>query len=203
MYDAVVIGSGFGGMAAGLHLAESGARVHLLEAVNYPGGCASTFERKGYRFEAGATLFSGFAEGQLFDSWINRHNLAVQFEAITPLIQFKSGDTLLLIQNDRKLLIEQFKQLPNAPTEALDSFFSLQHKVSNILWPIFDDPYRLPPFSSNGLLWHLKRSFRYPMLLSLMGKPLKQILAQHNLLGFTPFLDYCNALSQITLQTSN
>ena len=44
--------------------AESGAQTLLLEAVKYPGGCASTFQRKGYHFEAGATLFSGFAEGQ-------------------------------------------------------------------------------------------------------------------------------------------
>ena len=49
MYDAVIIGSGFGGMAAGLQLAEAGAEVLLLEAVKYPGGCASTFEKKGSR----------------------------------------------------------------------------------------------------------------------------------------------------------
>ena len=202
MYDAVIIGSGFGGMSTALHLAESGAHVLLLEAVNYPGGCASTFERNGYRFESGATLFSGFGEGQLFNSWMKNHNLPVTFEAINPLIRFKSNETELLIKNDRKELIEQFKNLPNAPKSNLDSFFRLQQNIADILWPIFDDPYRLPPFSTDGILWHIKRSFRYPTLLGLMGKTLKHVLERHKLFNFTPLVDYCNALSQITLQTS-
>ena len=58
-YDAIVIGAGFGGLGAALTLAESGLKVGLLEALNYPGGCASTFKRRGYAFESGATLFSG------------------------------------------------------------------------------------------------------------------------------------------------
>ena len=64
--DILVIGAGFGGLATALKLSELGAQVVLCEALTYPGGCASTFERDGYRFEAGATLFSGFGENQLF-----------------------------------------------------------------------------------------------------------------------------------------
>ncbi|HND32895.1 MAG TPA: FAD-dependent oxidoreductase, partial [Myxococcota bacterium] len=36
--DVIVIGAGFGGLAAALSLAERGARVTLLEALTYPGG---------------------------------------------------------------------------------------------------------------------------------------------------------------------
>ena len=62
-YDVAVIGAGFGGLGAALKLSEAGLRVGLVEALNSPGGCASTFKRRGYAFESGATLFSGFAEG--------------------------------------------------------------------------------------------------------------------------------------------
>ena len=58
----LVIGSGFGGLGAALTLAEAGKQVLLCERLNYPGGCAATFQRKGIAFEAGATLFSGFGE---------------------------------------------------------------------------------------------------------------------------------------------
>ena len=65
-FDSIVVGAGFGGLGAALQLAEGGQKVLLLEALKYGGGCAATFKRGDYRFEAGATLFSGFSEGQLF-----------------------------------------------------------------------------------------------------------------------------------------
>ena len=65
-YDAIIIGAGFGGIGTALSLAEKGFKVALFEFLRYPGGCAGTFTRRGYRFEAGATLSSGFADQQLF-----------------------------------------------------------------------------------------------------------------------------------------
>ncbi len=53
-YDAVVIGSGNAGMSAALTLAHSGKKVLVLEQHNLPGGCASSFVRG--RFEFDATL---------------------------------------------------------------------------------------------------------------------------------------------------
>ena len=56
--DTLVIGSGFGGLSAALTLAEQGVEVLLVESLKYPGGCASTFTKQGYAFEAGATLLT-------------------------------------------------------------------------------------------------------------------------------------------------
>ena len=44
-------------------LARAGLEVTVLEAQVYPGGCASTYLHKGYRFESGATLAGGFYPG--------------------------------------------------------------------------------------------------------------------------------------------
>src|SRR5688500_16914956 len=60
-YDAVVIGAGIGGLVAAALLAKRGYRLLVLEHHTAPGGSASCFERKGYRFDVGASLFYGLA----------------------------------------------------------------------------------------------------------------------------------------------
>ncbi len=55
-YDVVVIGAGLGGLSAGALLAKQGRRVLVLEQSTAIGGCCSTFERKGYRFDVGASI---------------------------------------------------------------------------------------------------------------------------------------------------
>jgi phytoene dehydrogenase-like protein len=59
----LIIGAGIGGLATAAVLSKSGLDVTVLEAQTYPGGCASTFFHKGYRFDAGATLAAGFYPG--------------------------------------------------------------------------------------------------------------------------------------------
>jgi len=55
-YDVIVIGGGLGGLSAGALLAKQGRRVLLLEQSERIGGCCSTFERDGYRFDVGASI---------------------------------------------------------------------------------------------------------------------------------------------------
>jgi phytoene desaturase len=55
---AVVIGSGFGGLAAAVRLRMKGYRVTLLEALDQPGGRARVFRRDGFTFDAGPTVIT-------------------------------------------------------------------------------------------------------------------------------------------------
>ncbi|MCC5816689.1 MAG: FAD-dependent oxidoreductase, partial [Leptospira sp.] len=51
-------------------LAKKGDRVLVLEKANEPGGCASSYTKDGYRFEAGATTLVGWQEGlPLYELW--------------------------------------------------------------------------------------------------------------------------------------
>ena len=54
----IVIGSGVAGMAAAIRLAVQGYEVHVFEKNNYPGGKLSAFEKDGYLFDAGPSLFT-------------------------------------------------------------------------------------------------------------------------------------------------
>ncbi|KAI5661663.1 hypothetical protein M9H77_20986 [Catharanthus roseus] len=58
--DVVVIGSGIGGLCCGGLLARYEQDVLVLESHDLPGGAAHSFEIKGYKFDSGPSLFSGF-----------------------------------------------------------------------------------------------------------------------------------------------
>ncbi len=55
---AVVIGAGFGGLAAAIQLGARGYRVTVLEKLNAPGGRASVFRQDGFTFDAGPTILT-------------------------------------------------------------------------------------------------------------------------------------------------
>ena len=54
----IVIGSGIAGLAAAIRLAKKGEIVTVLEANPYPGGKLTEIQLKGYRFDAGPSLFT-------------------------------------------------------------------------------------------------------------------------------------------------
>lgn len=71
-YDVAVVGAGIGGLTAAALLARAGIRVLLLEAIHYPGGCASSYRKADAVFDVGATTFSGVAPGQPLDDLFRR-----------------------------------------------------------------------------------------------------------------------------------
>lgn len=55
---AIVIGSGFGGLAAAIRLGAKGYHVTILEKLDAPGGRAYVFEQDGFVFDAGPTIIT-------------------------------------------------------------------------------------------------------------------------------------------------
>ena len=53
---AIVIGSGFGGLAAAIRLGARGYRVTVLERLDAPGGRAYVHRQDGFTFDAGPTI---------------------------------------------------------------------------------------------------------------------------------------------------
>lgn len=62
-WDAIVIGSGMGGMTAAAALSKLGNRVLLLEQYQTLGGLTHSFSRNGFTWDAGIHYLSGIAPG--------------------------------------------------------------------------------------------------------------------------------------------
>lgn len=59
----IVVGAGIGGLTAAALLAHRGYSVLVLDQAIVPGGCASTFKRRGFTFDVGATQVAGLEPG--------------------------------------------------------------------------------------------------------------------------------------------
>jgi C-3',4' desaturase CrtD len=78
----VVIGAGIGGLTAAALLAQSGYRVIVLEQSSVVGGCASTFRRRGFTFDVGATQVAGLEPGGIHQRLFDQ--LAIPLPEATP-----------------------------------------------------------------------------------------------------------------------
>jgi phytoene desaturase len=93
---AVVIGSGFGGLAAAIRLGARGWRVTVLERLDRPGGRARAHRQDGFTFDAGPTIVTA---PQLFaELWaLCGRDMAedVELRSLTPFytLRFDDGTT--------------------------------------------------------------------------------------------------------------
>ena len=62
-----VIGAGIGGLTAAALLAKRGYAVIVYDLAIVAGGCASTFKRRGFTFDVGATQVAGLEAGGIHD----------------------------------------------------------------------------------------------------------------------------------------
>ncbi|XP_009797222.1 prolycopene isomerase, chloroplastic isoform X1 [Nicotiana tabacum] len=60
--DAIIIGSGIGGLVAATQLAVKGAKVLVLEKYVIPGGSSGFYQRDGYTFDVGSSVMFGFSD---------------------------------------------------------------------------------------------------------------------------------------------
>lgn len=63
-YDAIIIGSGLGGLACATLLAKAGQRVLVLERQSQIGGCMQSYKRHGLEYDTGLHYIGGLDEGQ-------------------------------------------------------------------------------------------------------------------------------------------
>ncbi len=90
---AVVIGAGFGGIAAALRLRAKGYRVTVIDRCSAIGGRAQVFERDGYRHDAGPTVITApFLFEELFALFGERFSDHVQLVPMKPWYRFRFAD---------------------------------------------------------------------------------------------------------------
>ena len=91
---ALVIGAGFGGIAAALRLRAKGYDVSLIDRCAGLGGRAQVFERDGYKHDAGPTVITApFLFEELFALFGERFQDHVQLVPLTPWYRFHFSDS--------------------------------------------------------------------------------------------------------------
>jgi phytoene desaturase len=93
---AVVIGSGFGGLAAAVRLGARGYRVTVLEKLDAPGGRAYVHRQDGFTFDAGPTIVTApFLFEELWALCGRRLSDDVDLRPVSPFyrIRFEDGSS--------------------------------------------------------------------------------------------------------------
>jgi phytoene desaturase len=140
---AIVVGAGFGGIAAALRLTAKGYRVTLVERGDRLGGRAQVFEKDGFRHDAGPTVITApFLFDELFQLFGKKREDYVNFVPLTPWYRFyyqdgttfdyggtveetlaeiakfepdDAGGYLKLVEHSRRLFDKGFTELADAP----------------------------------------------------------------------------------------
>jgi C-3',4' desaturase CrtD len=161
----VVIGAGIGGLTAGALLARRGYPVLVLDQALVPGGCASTFKRRGFTFDVGATQVAGLEPGgihkRIFDE------LEIDLPAATfcdpACAVFLPGETepINVWRNPEKWAAERQRQFPGS-----EPFWQLMATLFNASWKFQGRDPVLPPRNLWDL-WQLASSVRPDTLITL------------------------------------
>ncbi|WP_428236723.1 phytoene desaturase family protein [Gracilimonas sp.] len=134
-YDVIIAGSGMGGMSAGAMLANAGFKVLILEKANAPGGCSSSYFRKGYVFESGATTLIGFDENQPLWKLEKETGIQIPREEITPSMSvWLDGEQLTRYKDREQWIQECVRVFGNANGQR--GFWKEALAVSDLVWKV-------------------------------------------------------------------
>lgn len=165
MAQAIVIGAGIGGLTAAALLAQAGYETLVLEQAQIPGGCASTFQRRGFTFDVGATQVAGLEPGGIHHRIFAQ--LGIELPPATPCdpacVVFLPGETEpIRVWRDRlQWQEERSRQFPGS-----ERFWQLMDQLFAISWRFQQRDPVLPPCN----LWdwgRLTQALRPDTLLTL------------------------------------
>ncbi|MCB0369926.1 MAG: phytoene desaturase, partial [Bdellovibrionales bacterium] len=131
MNKAIVIGSGFGGLASAVHLLKKGYEVTLLEARSEFGGRASVFKKAGFTFDAGPTVITApYLINDLFNSLQEDPKNYFELMAIDPFYRIIFNDKSVFdYVGEQDRIIDNIKQL--SPKD-VDGFVKLSSHAEKI-----------------------------------------------------------------------
>ena len=171
-YDVIIIGSGVGGLTAGVTLQtlKPELKTLILEQHNAPGGYISGFKRKGYYFDSGAEGLVFAGEKQNFRKAIDGLGIKIEYLPIDPLEVLHYKDkTISMYPDPDKYQQELVRNFPDSEQDII-KFFEIISAVQKEFESSVKEGLN-PTFKE-----YLKIAFRGPTLRKLSLKSYKKFL---------------------------
>lgn len=198
-YDAVIIGSGMGGLCSAYILAREGMKVCVLEKNRQIGGSLQIYSRDKTVFETGVHYIGGLDEGQNLNSYFKYFELMKDLklhkldEDGFDIISFKGDDKKYPHAQGYDNFIERLAEIFPHEREALKLYISKVKEVCQA-FPLFNLSAEKKDFTK---AWHLEIDSK-SVINSIFSDPkLQKVISGSNMLyaglaGKTPF--YVHAL---------
>ncbi|KAM9474187.1 all-trans-retinol 13,14-reductase [Salvelinus alpinus] len=138
--DAIVIGSGIGGLGLAVLLAKVGKRVLVLEQHDRAGGCCHTFTEKGFEFDVGIHYIGNLLEHKPFRCMLDQlTNGQLQWEPLdNPFDQVVLGPPenrrIYPIYSGRNRFPDELKKFFPGEEAAIDEYMRLVKKAGRNVW---------------------------------------------------------------------
>ncbi|MBS1117115.1 MAG: Zeta-phytoene desaturase, partial [candidate division NC10 bacterium] len=146
MKHVVVVGAGFGGLAAAIHLRRRGARVTVLEKNDHLGGKVDQWSSGGYRFDTGPTLLTmPDVVRDAFSAAGMRLDDHLELVRLDPLCRYRFADGSMLDASDDPAVMES-RVAAFSPADAGSYRRFLEH--AERVYGAAAEPFLFTPFGS-------------------------------------------------------
>ncbi len=114
----IVVGAGIGGLTTAALLAKRGYEVIVYDLAAIAGGCASTFKRRGFIFDVGATQVAGLESGGIHDRIFRELEIelpeATYCDPACAVFLPNENEPINVWRDRQKWKAERQKQFPNS-----------------------------------------------------------------------------------------
>jgi len=147
-----IVGSGMGALSAAALLARKGLKVIIFEQNYLPGGCTSSYWRKGFVFESGATTLVGLDEYMPLKHLLDQTGIQLNARKLNlPMqVHLMNGEIINRYQGLEQWITEAERVFGKDGQRA---FWTYCYRISQFVWKTSLQQRRFPPKNMDDLLF--------------------------------------------------
>jgi len=198
--EVLIVGSGMGALTCAVLLTKAGKKVTILEQNYLPGGCTTSYWRKGFVFEAGATTLVGLGKGMPLQWVLDQTGIQINARklALPMQVRLKNGEVVNRYEDLDQWIAEAervFGEKGQRP------FWEACFKVSEFVWSNSLKQKMFPPSKVSDVLDALKHvSIAQFKHLPDAFRSVRAVLRKYDLLDNELFVEFVNEQLLITAQ---